>query len=641
VTAHLTQKLLNAHLRDLDGDGTMRLNVDQVLIEDATGVMCALQFELLGVPTVKVPLAVMYVDHNVLQIDERNMDDHRYLQSFSAKYGLVYSRPGNGISHYVHLERFGRPGLVLAGADSHTTMAGAIGMLGIGLGGLDVALAMAGDGIVLGPQRVVNVELRGALNDWVSAKDVVLELLRRTGVRGGLGTIFEFSGDAVARMSVTERGTIANMVMETGATTAVFPSDDQTKRWLISQGRTGEWCTLSADNGAAYDDRILIDLSTLVPLIALPSSPGNVVPVSDVAGEAVAQVCVGSSVNSSYEDLDVVASILKGAVVSEQCEVTATPGSRQILMTIAQSNVYGDLVSAGVRLLEPVCGPCVGMGQAPPVRLASVRTFNRNFPGRSGTVDDRVYLCSPQTAAATALSGVITDPRTLRERPIAHGEPTLWAIDDRHFIQPAALAERPAATVRSSNIVDPPSAKPIPATLTAPVLIVLPDDVSTGDMAPDGALAMAIWANIPECAKTAFSRFDRSFYERARQAGGGIIVAGHNYGQGSSRESAALVPLELGIAVIAAKSFARIHRTNLIAQGIVPLELPAAASVSEGEVWAFNDLAGAIASGKSTIDARRQSGTIALNARFSDHERELLINQGALRLFRLRQAAHD
>lgn len=624
-------------MRERDTDGTLRLDVDQILIEDATGVMCALQFELLGVNECKVPLALMYVDHNVLQIDERNMDDHRYLQSFSAKYGLIHSRPGNGISHYVHMERFGVPGTILAGADSHTTMAGALGMLGIGLGGLDVALAMAGEGIVLGPQRVVSVRLENVLPAWVSAKDIVLELLRRTGTRGGTGSIFEFSGEAVAQLSLTERGTIANMVMETGASTAIFPSDMRTKEWLTEQGRGDQWSAIAADADAEYDDEVIIDLAELVPLIALPSSPANVVAVSDVSGTDVAQVCIGSSVNSSYEDLAVVAAILVGHVVSEECEVTATPGSRQILSTIASTGVYADLISAGIRLLEPVCGPCVGMGQAPPRGLASVRTFNRNFPGRSGTQDDRVYLCSPQTAAATALKGKITDPRTLGSAPSQRPRPRIVPIDDRHFIVPVPAPEaRAKVTVRGPNIIDPPSPGPLPNNIDAPVLIVLPDDVSTGDMAPDGALAMAIWANIPECAKSAFRRFDESFYERAHAANGGIIVAGHNYGQGSSRESAAMVPLELGIRVIAAKSFARIHRTNLIANGIVPLVLTeeAYAGIVQGQRWHFDNLAKTIEGGFAAVLVATDPGSLSLNAEFSAHERALLLGGGSLRMFR-------
>jgi aconitate hydratase len=633
VPRHLTGQLLDTHRRERDGEGTLRLDVDEILIEDATGVMCALQFEQLAVPRVRAPLAVMYVDHNVLQIDERNIDDHRYLQSFSARYGLLYSRPGNGISHYVHLERFGTPGHVLAGADSHAPMAGALGMLGIGLGGLDVALAMTGAGIVLGPQRVVRVALRGELRPWVAAKDIILELLRRTGVRGGTGAIFEFSGEGVRALSVTQRATIANMITETGATSAVFPSDDATRAWLAAQGREDAWRPLGAENGARYDEEIVIDLDALVPLIALPSSPGNVVPVAEVAGEPVAQVCVGSSVNSSYEDLAIVAAVLRDAIVAPDLEVTVTPGSRQILATIAQSGVYADLIASGVRMLEPVCGPCVGMGQAPPSTTASVRTFNRNFPGRSGTAGDRVYLCSPETAAATALRGAITDPRRLGATPPPRRPaPARLPLDDRHVIAPPQDGAA-VPIVRGPNIVDPPRTQPLADTpLRGEVLIVVPDDVSTGDMAPDGALAMAIWANPPECAKTMFRRFDPTFHDRARRAGGGFIVGGHNYGQGSSREIAAIVPVELGIRAIAAKSFARIHRANLIAQGVVPLILPEDAVVQPGEQWSINDLREAVASGRESLDVRRDlSLPLRLGLVLSAAERRLLLAGGALR----------
>jgi aconitate hydratase len=639
VARHLTQQLLDAHVRERDGEGTLRLAVDQVLIEDATGVMCALQFEQLGVPRVAVPLAVMYVDHNVLQIDERNMDDHRYLQSFSARYGLLHSRPGNGISHYVHLERFGVPGQLLAGADSHTPTAGALGMLAIGLGGLDVALAMAGDGIVLGPQRIVRVALRGALPPWVGAKDVILELLRRTGVRGGTGTIFEFAGEGVRALSLTERATIANMITETGATSAVFPSDEATRAWLAAQGRADAWRPLAADDGARYDDEIVIDLNALVPLIARPSSPADVVPVAEVAGEAVAQVCVGSSVNSSYDDLAIVAAVLRDAVVAPDLECTVTPGSRQILSTIASSGVYADLIAAGVRMLEPVCGPCVGMGQAPPAGAASVRTFNRNFPGRSGTAADRVYLSSPQTAAASALRGVITDPRTLGATPPPRRPaPARLPLDDRHVIVPPADGGA-VRIVRGPNIVDPPKTRPVPSTLAGEVLIVVPDDVSTGDMAPDGALAMAIWANAPECAKTMFRRFDPTFHDRARAAGGGFIVGGHNYGQGSSREIAAIVPVELGVRAIAAKSFARIHRANLIAQGVVPLVLPQDARVRSGGRWRIERLREAIAAGDEHVAARGDDGAeLRLGVMLTASERGLLLAGGALRAYGERSA---
>ncbi len=570
----LTRKLLAEHLsggRLVPGE-EIDLAVDQILIEDATGSMTALQFEKRDVDRIDVPLAVMYVDHNVLQIDDKNMDEHRYLRSFAARYGVHYSRPGNGISHYVHLERFAKPGEVLVGADSHSTMAGAVGMFAVGAGGLDVAVAMAGYGFSLEYPKVVGLELRGTLPDWVQSKDVILELLRRYGVRGGLGRVFEFKGEGVAALSVTERGTICNMITELGATAAVFPSDERVHEWLVAQEREDDYVPLAADPAASYDETEIIDLSTLEPLIAKPTSPGNVVPVSEVAGTKTFQVCVGSSVNSSYQDLATPAAVLKDNIVHPSIEMTVTPGSRQILDTIARSGVYQDLVAAGARMLEPVCGPCIGVGQAPSKGEPSVRTFNRNFPGRSGTVGDEVYLCSPATAAATALKGEISDPRELGDPPQTTPAPGNPAVDDRHILAPPPPGEaRSVEIVRGPNIVPPPEGRPLPEALEGRVVVVVEDDVSTGDMAPDGALGMSLWSNIPECAKYMFRRQDPEFHDRALEWGGGFIVGGHNYGQGSSREHAALSPLHLGIRAIVAKSFARIHRRNLVAQGILPL----------------------------------------------------------------------
>ncbi|HEV8603163.1 MAG TPA: aconitase family protein, partial [Gaiellaceae bacterium] len=411
----LTEKIVADHL--VKGDAAeIELRVDQILLEDATGTMACLQFERLGLDRVAVQ-TVSYVDHNVLQFDNKNPEDHAYLRSFATRYGLLYSRPGNGISHYLHLERFARPGLFLLGADSHTTMAGALGMLAIGAGATEVAVAMAGRPYPVERPLVVGVELRGRLQPWVQSKDVILELLRRRGVRGGRGRIFEFHGDGVAGLTATDRGTICNMVMETGATTGIFPSDGQTRRWLAAQGREEHFVELAADAGARFDEVEVIDLDELEPLIALPSSPGNVVPVREVRGTPTRQVCVGSSVNSSYEDVAIVSAVLHGRTVPPELDLTVSPGSRQILDMLVRSGVYSELLAAGARILEPACGPCIGMGQAPAAGAVSVRTFNRNFPGRSGTPGDRVYLCSPATAAATALRGEISDPRELGEPP--------------------------------------------------------------------------------------------------------------------------------------------------------------------------------------------------------------------------------
>src|SRR5919197_1890263 len=412
----LTEKIISEHLVG-GSDEEIDLRVDQILLEDATGTMACLQFERLGLDRVTVP-TVSYVDHNTLQFDNKNPEDHAYLRSWAARYGALYSRPGNGISHYLHLERFARPGGVLVGADSHTTMAGALGMLAIGAGATEVAVAMAGRPYPLERPLVVGVEVRGRLRPWVQSKDVVLELLRRRGVRGGRGRIFEFHGEGVAGLTATDRATICNMVMETGAITGIFPSDEQTRAWLVAQGRGGEFVELAHDDGARYDELETIELDELEPLVALPSSPGNVVPVSEAAGTPTRQVCVGSSVNSSYEDLAVVAAVLRGRTVSPELDLTVSPGSRQILDMIVRSGVYAELLATGARILEPACGPCIGVGQAPAAGAVSVRTFNRNFPGRSGTADDRVYLCSPATAAATALRGLITDPRQLGDPPV-------------------------------------------------------------------------------------------------------------------------------------------------------------------------------------------------------------------------------
>jgi predicted aconitate hydratase len=638
---NLTRKLLGDHL--LEGDlvpgEEMDLTVDQILIEDATGSMTALQFEALGADSVAVPLAVMYVDHNVLQIDDKNMDEHRFLRSFSARYGIRYSRPGNGISHYVHLERFARPGELLVGADSHSTMAGALGMFAVGAGGLDVAVAMAGYGFSLECPKVVGVELRGKLTDWVQSKDIILELLRRYGVRGGVGRVFEFTGEGVSTLSVTDRGTICNMITELGATAAVFPSDERTRQWLEAQRREDDYVPLSADPDASYDENEMIELPELEPLIAEPSSPGNVVPVREVAGTETVQVCVGSSVNSSYEDLATAATVLRDNIVHPRIEMTVTPGSRQILDTISKSSVYQDLVAAGARMLEPVCGPCIGVGQAPSAGVPSVRTFNRNFPGRSGTSGDQVYLCSPATAAATALKGEISDPRELGDPPSISPAPSNPAIDDRQILDPPPPEEaRSVEIVTGPNIVPPPEGQPLPEDLEGRVVIVVEDDVSTGDMAPDGALGMSLWSNIPECAKYMFRRQDPEFHDRALEWGGGFIVGGHNYGQGSSREHAALVPLHLEIRAVVAKSFARIHRRNLISQSILPLlfrEEDDYERVKGGHEWKIEDVRKAVTAGEQTLVVNTDDGTeISLEIRLSPREREVLLAGGTLKFWR-------
>lgn len=639
----LVSKLLEDHLvgGSLKLGAEICLSVDQILIEDATGSMTCLQFQALHVDRVQVPLAVMYVDHNVLQLDSKNMDEHRYLQTFSARYGLHYSRPGNGISHYLHLERFGCPGQLLLGADSHTTMGGALGMLAIGAGGLDVALAMAGYPFCLSCPRVVRVELEGQLNEWVESKDVVLEILRRHDVGGGTGRIFEFTGPGVTTLSTTERATICNMILECGATSAVFPSDERTRSWLDAQNRPDEFVALSADPRAFYDEEEIIDLSSLEPLVALPSSPGSVVNVEEVAGIEIGQVCIGSSVNSSFEDLAIAGAVLRDAVVHPRIEMTVSPGSRQILDSIAGAGIYQELVAAGARVLEPICGPCIGVGQAPSAGVPSLRTFNRNFPGRSGTVGDEIYLCSPSTATVSAVRGEITDPRSYGKAPAICAPRWNDAIDDRHIIPPLPpLESADIAVVRGPNIVDPPRHDRIPDVIEGHVTIVLGDGVSTGDMVPDGAIGMSLWSNIPECAPHLFQRYDPGFYERVNDWGGGIIVAGNDYGQGSSREQAAMVVAHLGIRAVVAKSFARIHRRNLVAQGVLPLRFVNPkdhALLEQGETLTIEEVRAAIAGDQEHLIARGSNRTYevmidVVDSSTSTSERQTLLAGGALNL---------
>jgi len=645
--ASLARSILEEHLvrGELVPGTEIGLRVDQTLAQDATGTMAMMQFELFGVDRVQVETAVVYVDHNILQIDFKNPDDHRFLQAMAAKYGAWFSRPGNGICHYIHCERFAAPGKTLIGADSHTTQSGSCAMIAIGAGGLDVAVCMAGHPFELPCPKIVGVHLENELvKPWIQAKDVILELLRRRGVRGGRGCIFEFHGPGVATLSYTERGTIANMIAELGATGAVFPSDDQTRAWLEEQGRMEDFVDLPTGGQGDFDEEEEIDLATLAPLVAKPSSPGNVVPVEEVAGTKLAQVCIGSSVNSSYEDLALAGSVLRSTRISDELvSATATPGSRQILDQITRSGTYVDLLAAGVRMLEPACGPCVGMGQAPPSGSASLRTFNRNFPGRSGTADDQVYLCSPAVAAASMLNGLISDPRELSSvdlppRPEARPE-----VVQKHILEPAPVDE--AATIeipRGPNIKPPPEQKPLPDELQMRVLIVAADDISTGDLSPDGATVMAYRSNVPAIAEFTFQHRDKEFPRRAKDWGGGFIVAGENYGQGSSREHAALAPAQLGVRAVIAKSFARIHRRNLIAQGIVPLLFrdPSDYDNAElGQTWRIAELH-SIAEGNDEIPVETSEGrSFTLTHDLLPREREIVVAGGLIRYLREPQPA--
>jgi aconitate hydratase len=645
--ASLARTILEEHLvrGELVPGTEIGLRVDQALAQDATGTMALMQFELFEVERIQVETAVVYVDHNILQIDFKNPDDHRFLQAMAAKYGAWFSRPGNGICHYIHCERFAAPGKTLIGADSHTTQSGSCAMIAIGAGGLDVAVCMAGHPFELPCPKIVGVQLENELaRPWIQAKDVILELLRRRGVRGGRGCVFEFCGPGVATLSYTERGTIANMIAELGATGAVFPSDEQTRIWLEEQGRAQDYVELPTGVQGDFDEEEEIDLAALVPLVAKPSSPGNVVPVEEVVGTKLAQVCIGSSVNSSYEDLALVGSVLRGGRISDQLvSSTATPGSRQILDQITRSGTYVDLLTAGVRMLEPACGPCVGMGQAPPSGSASLRTFNRNFPGRSGTADDQVYLCSPAVAAAAMRTGVISDPRELSDvevpaRPAARPE-----VVQKHILEPAPAEEAAGIEIpRGPNIKPPPMHEPLPEELEMRVLIVAPDDISTGDLSPDGATVMAYRSNVPAIAEFTFQHRDKEFPRRAKEWGGGFIVAGHNYGQGSSREHAALAPLQLGVRAVIAKSFARIHRRNLIAQGIVPLLFKDDADYDKaelGQTWRISGLHG-IAHGEDELDCEiREDGTIVLTHDLLPREREIVVAGGLIRYLREQQPA--
>jgi aconitate hydratase len=643
VSENLTRKILEEHLveGDLRPGEPIALRVDQTLLQDATGTMACMQFEQLDVPRVKVERAVQYVDHNVIQLDFKNPDDHRMLQALARKYGIDYSRPGNGICHYVHLERYGRPGGILVGADSHTTTAGALGMIAIGAGGLDVAVAMGGYPYEIACPEVVEVHLDGDLaRPWVQAKDVILELLRRLSTSGGKNKVFEFTGEGTSSLSVPERGTIANMIAELGATSAVFPPDENTREWLRRQEREDDFEEMGPDDGCEYDERVEIDLSELGPLVAKPSNPDNVVPVEEVAGTPIEQVCMGSSVNSAYVDLALPGAVLAdgdGQQVHERVTATATPGSRQILVAIAESGVYRQLVEGGVRMLEPVCGPCVGMGQAPPSDANSLRTFNRNFPGRSGTPEDSVFLCSPAVAAVSMLHGEITDPREYGDPPEPLEMPKLKPyVDDVHIFAPAPEDEADAIEIpRGPNIKTPPEHVPMDESIEAKVATVQEDNLSTGDLAPDGVIVMSYRSNIPAIAEYTLQHRDPEFRKRMKDWGAGFIVGGENYGQGSSREHAALAPLQLGVKAVFAKSFARIHRRNLVAQGIPAFTFKSDADYDRAEVgatWVLPNVREELEQGADDVTVRiEESGDeFGVTHDFAPKEREILIQGGLL-----------
>ncbi len=569
----IAEKIISAHLVDgvMEVGKDIALRIDQTLTQDATGTMAYLEFETMGIPRVKTELSVAYVDHNTLQSGFENADDHRYLQSVAAKYGVRFSRPGNGICHQVHLERFGQPGKTLVGSDSHTPTAGGLGMLAFGAGGMDVAVAMGGGAYHITMPKQFKVELTGSLPPYVTAKDAALEVLRRLSVKGGVGALLEWGGPGVKSLTVPQRATITNMGAELGATTSIFPSDERTLEFLKAQGREEAFVPLESDPDAVYDKVIPLDLSSLKPLAACPHSPDNVKDVAELAGTKVDQICIGSCTNSSLSDLLKAAAILRGRTIAPGVSLSISPGSRQVLTMLADCGALTDLLSSGARLLECACGPCIGMGFSPNSSGVSLRTFNRNFLGRSGTADAQVFLVSPETAAASALTGVITDPTTLP--PLAPIQlPDHFRIDDSGVLQPLPPEEAKNATVlRGPNIKPFPKSEPFAETLDAQVILKVGDNITTDHIMPAGAKILPYRSNIPRLSQFCFQVCDPTFPERAQAAGTGIILGGSNYGQGSSREHAALVPMYLGIRCVLAKSFARIHAANLVNAGILPL----------------------------------------------------------------------
>lgn len=567
----LSEKIIQTHLQkgNLETGQEIAIRIDQTLTQDSTGTMAYLQFEAIGIPRVRTELSVAYVDHNTLQTGFENADDHYYIQTVAQKYGLLFSKPGNGVCHQVHIERFGVPGKTLLGSDSHTPTCGGLGMLAIGAGGLDVAVAMGGGPYWLTMPQMVRINLVGTLQPWVSAKDIILDILRRLSVKGGVGRIIEYGGEGVSSLTVPERATLTNMGAELGATTSIFPSDEETRRFLKAQGREEVWRPLSADPDAVYDETLTVNLSDLVPLAAKPHSPDHVAAIEEIGTIKIDQVAIGSCTNSSYMDLMKTAAILRGKTIHPDVSLVISPGSRQVINMLAENGALSDLISAGARILEAACGPCIGMGQAPRSNAVSLRTYNRNFKGRSGTETAKVYLVSPETAAASALTGVLTDPRTLGT-PLRIDFPNRFLINDNMIIKPAKDGSE-VTVVRGPNIQPFPVNQPLQGDLSGKVLIKLGDNITTDHIMPSHAKLLPFRSNIPYLSDYCLTPCDPEFPARARREGGGFIVAGTNYGQGSSREHAALVPLYLGIKGVLAQSFARIHRDNLMNNGILPL----------------------------------------------------------------------
>lgn len=608
----LTEKILKAHL--VDGGfvkgSEIGIRIDQTLTQDATGTMAYLEYEAMGVPRVKTEKSVAYIDHNTLQSGFENADDHRFIGSVAKKHGIYFSRPGNGICHQVHLERFGIPGKTLIGSDSHTPTGGGIGMIAIGAGGLDVAVAMGGGAYYITYPQIVKVNLTGKLNDWVSAKDVILEVLRRISVKGGVGKVMEYCGEGVKTLSVPERATITNMGAELGATTSIFPSDEITQAFLKAQDRGDVWTELKADDDAVYDEVIDIDLGSLVPQAACPHSPDNVKNMEEIGKLKVDQVCIGSCTNSSYVDMMKVAYILKGKTVDPSVSLAIAPGSKQVLNMLASNGALATMIDAGARILESACGPCIGMGQAPNSGGVSLRTFNRNFLGRSGTKDGQIYLVSPETAAASALTGYLTDPRTLGEMPKIQ-VPEQFKINDNMVVAPAAPEDMDSVEVlRGPNIKPYPETAPLVENIECQVSLKVGDNITTDHIMPAGAKILPLRSNIPAISQHCFTVCDEDFPRRAKNMGRSIIVGGSNYGQGSSREHAALAPLYLGIKAVLVKSFARIHRANLINAGILPLTFVNEADydkISQGDEIAIENVRGDIQACKTQLTVKNKT----------------------------------
>jgi predicted aconitate hydratase len=633
VRASLARKLIEAHLgagKPVAGE-EIGIAVDQILLTDTNGTMAFLQFEAMGFPRLRPQRVVTYIDHNVYQFDSRNSDDHRYLQTASRRYGAVFSKPGNGICHQVHLESFSAPGEMLLGTDSHTPLCGAAGMLAVGAGGLDVAVAMGGGLYYLAMPQIVAVRLRGALRPWVTAKDVILELLRRLSVHGGAGKIFEYTGPGVATLSLPQRMTIANMGAELTLTTSLFPSDEVTRDYFRRLGREAEWRPATADADAEYDDAIEVDLSTITPMIALPGSPDRVVPIEEVAGTSIEQVMAGSCTNGSWEDMWSVAQVVRGGRVHPSVSFVVFPGSHRILEVMAREGLVQDLLAAGVVLSESTCGACPGIGHVPAAGARSLRAFNRNFPGRSGAKDDQVYLCSSVVAAASALTGTITDPRGRPPLPRLV-LPSDFRASDAGFVPPAPPGE-PVEVVRGPNIKEVPLGEAVEDRLTAPVLLKLGDKISTDDISPGGAAALVFRSNVPAIAEFTFKYIDPQFVARAKAAGRGLLVAGDLYGQGSSREAAAVAPRYLGVRAVLAQSFARIHRANLINWGVMPLTIDPDTydAIESGETLTLEAIRASLgADGRVTVVSARTGARYAARCILTPREREILLAGGLL-----------